>query len=40
VQAIFSGLIAGQMGEGSLGGGVKHACVLLLISLITFNFII
>ncbi len=40
VQAIFSGLIAGQMGEGSLGAGVKHACVLLLISIITFNFII
>ncbi len=40
MQAIFSGLIAGQMGEGSLGSGVKHACVLLLISLVTFNYII
>jgi flagellar protein FlaJ len=40
MQAIFSGLIAGQMGEGSLGAGVKHASVLLLISIITFNFII
>jgi flagellar protein FlaJ len=40
MQAIFSGLIAGQMGEGSVGGGVKHACVLLILSLVTFNFII
>jgi flagellar protein FlaJ len=40
MQAIFSGLIAGQMGEGSVGGGVKHACVLLIFSLVTFNFII
>jgi flagellar protein FlaJ len=40
VQAIFSGLIAGQMGEGNLGAGVKHSCVLLLIAIVTFNFII
>ena len=40
IQAIFSGLIAGQMGEGSLSAGVKHACVLLLIAIITFNFVI
>ena len=40
MQAIFSGMIAGQMGEGSVAAGVKHACVLLLISIITFNFII
>jgi flagellar protein FlaJ len=40
MQAIFSGMIAGQMGEGSVAAGVKHSCVLLLISIITFNFII
>jgi flagellar protein FlaJ len=40
VQAIFSGLIAGQMGEGSLSSGVKHSCVLLIIALVTFNYII
>lgn len=40
VQALFSGLIAGQMGEGSIGAGVKHSCLLLIISLITFNYII
>jgi flagellar protein FlaJ len=40
VQAIFSGMIAGQMGEGSVAAGVKHSCVLLFVSIITFNFII
>ena len=40
VQALFSGLIAGQMGESSLAAGVKHACILLVISLVAFNFIL
>jgi flagellar protein FlaJ len=40
IQALFSGLIAGQMGEGSVGAGVKHACILLLVSLVTFNYLI
>jgi len=40
VQALFSGMIAGQMGEGTVGAGVKHSCVLLFISVVTFNFII
>jgi flagellar protein FlaJ len=40
IQALFSGLIAGQMGESSLAAGVKHSCVLLVISLVTFNFIL
>ena len=40
VQALFSGLIAGQMGESSISAGVKHACVLLIISLVAFNFFI
>ncbi|OPY38586.1 MAG: flagellar assembly protein J [Methanoregula sp. PtaU1.Bin051] len=40
MQAIFSGLIAGQMGEGSLSSGVKHACILLIIALVTFNYLI
>ena len=40
VQAFFSGLIAGQMGESSLASGVKHACILLVISLVVFNFIL
>ncbi|MFA4877977.1 MAG: type II secretion system F family protein [Methanoregula sp.] len=40
VEAIFSGLIAGQMGESSVAGGVKHSCILLVIALITFNFLV
>jgi flagellar protein FlaJ len=40
IQALFSGLIAGQMGESSVAAGVKHACVLLVISLVAFNFIL
>jgi flagellar protein FlaJ len=40
VQAFFSGLIAGQMGEASVGAGLKHAAIMLLLSLITFNFFI
>jgi flagellar protein FlaJ len=38
IQALFSGLIAGQMGEGSLAAGVKHSCILLIIALVTFSF--
>ena len=40
IQALFSGLIAGQMGEASLAAGVKHSCILLIIALVTFSFII
>jgi flagellar protein FlaJ len=40
VQAIFSGLIAGQMGESSLAGGVKHSCILLIVALVAFNFVL
>jgi flagellar protein FlaJ len=40
VQALFSGLIAGQMGESSIAGGVKHSCALLIITLVVFNFVL
>ncbi|MBP1927996.1 flagellar protein FlaJ [Methanolinea mesophila] len=40
VQALFSGLIAGQMGEGSLKSGLKHSCIMLIITLLVFNYII
>ena len=36
IQAFFAGLIAGQMGENSLGAGVKHSAVMLIIALIFF----
>ncbi len=38
VQALFSGLIAGLMGEGSINAGIKHAAIMLIISLVIFNF--
>ena len=37
ISAFFSGLIAGQMGEGSIKAGVKHTVIMLVISLIIFN---
>ncbi|MDD1670407.1 MAG: type II secretion system F family protein [Methanomicrobiales archaeon] len=40
IQALFSGLLAGHMGEGSLTAGVKHVCILLLIALVAFNTLI
>jgi flagellar protein FlaJ len=40
LQALFSGLLAGSMGEGSLNAGVKHSCILLIIALVVFNTLI
>ena len=40
VEAIFSGLIAGQMGESSIAAGVKHSCILVIIALVAFNYLI
>ncbi|MDN7024688.1 secretion system protein [Methanoculleus sp. FWC-SCC1] len=37
LQAFFSGLIAGEMGEASLRAGVKHAAVLILIAVVVFT---
>jgi flagellar protein FlaJ len=39
VQAICSGLVAGQLGEGSVRDGVKHVVILLVLTLITFAVI-
>ena len=40
LQALFSGLIAGQMGEGSLKAGIKHSCIMIVIALVVFNVFI
>lgn len=40
IQALFSGLIAGQMGEASLRAGVKHAAVMLVVALVVFTVVI
>jgi flagellar protein FlaJ len=36
IQAVCSGLVAGQLGEGSVKDGVKHVVALLLLTLATF----
>jgi flagellar protein FlaJ len=40
VQGFFSGLVAGQMGEGAISAGLKHSIVLSMIAWITFTFFI
>jgi flagellar protein FlaJ len=40
IQGLFSGLIAGQLGESSVAAGIKHACIMLIISMVAFNFIL
>jgi flagellar protein FlaJ len=40
LQAVMSGLVAGQMGEGSLKAGVKHSCIMVVIALVVFNFVL
>jgi len=37
VQAICSGLVAGQLGQGSIKDGVKHATIMLIITYIVFT---
>lgn len=40
IQAFFSGLIAGAMGEASLRAGVKHAAVMIIIAFVVFNVVL
>jgi flagellar protein FlaJ len=40
VEAVISGFVAGKMGEGALSAGLKHALILLLISILAFAFVI
>ncbi|MFW5911158.1 MAG: type II secretion system F family protein [Halolamina sp.] len=39
MQSIFSGLVAGQLGEGKLADGAKHVVVLLVLTMVSFVFI-
>jgi flagellar protein FlaJ len=39
VQAVCSGLVAGQMGEGTVKAGAKHATVMLLAAYGLFIFV-
>jgi flagellar protein FlaJ len=40
IQAFFSGLIAGKMGEGTISAGLKHSIILLACGYIAFKFIL
>ncbi|MCD5409896.1 MAG: type II secretion system F family protein [Methanocellales archaeon] len=39
VQGFFSGLIAGQMGEGNVLSGLKHSIIMMCIAYLVFLFI-
>jgi len=36
VQGLFGGLVAGKMGEGALGAGLKHSLILIIIGFAVF----
>lgn len=38
IQAFFAGLIGGQMGKGSILEGVKHSIVMILVTVVIFQF--
>jgi len=40
IQAVFSGLVAGQMGEGETLAGVKYSVIMLTIAWLIFRFFI
>ena len=40
IQAFFSGLTAGKMGEGTMVAGLKHSIILLACGYIAFKFIL
>jgi flagellar protein FlaJ len=40
LQGFFSGLVAGQMGEGRLIAGLKYSAIMVMIAWVTFRFFI
>jgi flagellar protein FlaJ len=40
IQGFFSGLVAGQMGEGDAVAGLKYSAIMLFIAWVTFRFFI
>ncbi len=40
IQALFSGMVAGVMGEGNFRSGFKHSIILMLISFLLFKFLV
>ncbi len=40
LQALFGGLVAGKMGEGTTSAGLKHCVVLLVIGFLSLKFLV
>jgi len=40
LQALFGGLVAGKMGEGTMSGGLKHSVILLVAGYLTLKFLV
>jgi flagellar protein FlaJ len=40
VQALFGGLVAGKMGEGTMGAGLKHSVILLVAGYVALKLLI
>jgi flagellar protein FlaJ len=40
LQALFGGLVAGKMGEGTMGAGLKHSVVLLVVGYLSLKFLV
>jgi flagellar protein FlaJ len=38
IQAFFGGLVAGKMGEGTVGAGLKHSLILLICGYVAIKF--
>ncbi|MFC2174391.1 type II secretion system F family protein [archaeon] len=39
LEALFAGLISGQMGEGKVTAGIKHSIILVIITLLAFQLV-
>lgn len=40
VEATIGGIVAGKLGEGTLGSGVKHVIILILITILFYSVIV
>lgn len=40
IQGFFAGMIAGQMGEGSVKAGAKHSTILILVTFVVFHLLL
>jgi flagellar protein FlaJ len=40
LQALFGGLVAGKMGEGTIGAGLKHSVILLVVGYLSLKFLV